>query len=206
MESERLYIEYFDEEDKKRLARMLMLSRAESGLSQEKVALELGIAKKTVQNWERGVSAPTLPQAIGWFRVLKVPAMPYFLQFMFPDIEGIGSKDSDAKIKKELLSLIEELPPEGIRQLMYLFYGSHGSSPRGIMNMLTAHLQSPMKDRYIHAVTILEDYKISHEKESLTKPENIQPNLPLLEEAIKNARESIISDKENYMIVYKNGQ
>lgn len=203
---ELMYVDYFNEEDKKRLARMLMLSRAESGMSQEKVALELGIAKKTVQNWERGVSAPTLPQAIGWFRVLKVPAMPYFLQFMFPDIEGIGSKDSDEKIKKELLTLIEELPPEGIRQLMYLFYGNHGSSPRGIMNMLTAHLQSPMKDRYSHAVTILEDYKISHEKSNTTKPEHVQPNIPLLEEAIKNARESIINDKENYMLAYKSGQ
>lgn len=193
--------EYFSKEDKARLSRMLMISRAESGLSQEKVALEMGIAKKTVQNWEKGASAPTLPQAIEWFRVMNVPAMPYFLQFMFPDIEGICGKDDDSKIRKELINLIETLPDEGIRQLMYLFYGNHGSSPRGIMNMLTAHLQSPLRSRYSHAVTILDDYKIAAEKNETVKPENIQPNLEILEHAVEQGRKAIIGNKDNYNIL-----
>lgn len=193
--------EYFSEEDQKRLARMLMFSRAESGLSQEKVAMELGIAKKTVQNWEKGISAPTLPQAIEWFRIMDVPAMPYFLQFMFPDIEGIGSKDDEQKLKQELIHLIEELPAEGVRQLMYLFYGDHGSSPRGIMNMLTAHLQSPMRDRYSHASTILLDYKLSREKNQITGPDHVQPNIELLEKAIHQGREAILQDKNSYTLL-----
>lgn len=196
--------DFFNEEDRKRLARMLMLSRAESGLSQEKVALEMGIAKKTVQNWEKGVSAPTLPQAVEWFRVMEVPAMPYFLQFMFPDIEGIGAQHEDEKIRSELINLIQTIPAEGIRQLMYLFYGNHGSSPRGIMNMLTAHLQSPLRDRYSHAVMILHDYKLSQEKNETTKPEHIQPNIELLEEAIAKGRQAIIKGKENYNILPEN--
>lgn len=193
--------EYFCDEDRKRLARMLMLSRAESGLSQEKVALELGIAKKTVQNWEKGTSAPTLPQAIEWFRAMQVAAMPYFLQFMFPDIEGIGRQDDDEKIRKELITLIETLPIEGIRQLMYLFYGDHGSSPRAIMNMLTAHLQSPMKDRYSHATAILNDYTLSHEKKQITRPDHVQPDVELLEKAIAQGRQAIIDDRNNYTLI-----
>lgn len=193
--------DFFNEEDRKRLARMLMLSRAESGLSQEKVALELGIAKRTVQNWERGVSAPTLPQAIEWFRVMKVAAMPYFLQFMFPDIEGIGPQDDDMKLRKQVIGLIETLPIEGVRQLMYLFYGSHGSSPRGILNMLTAHLQAPLRDRYSHACMILNDYKLLMDLNQTINPENIQPDIKLLESAIAEGRKAILEGQDTYLLV-----
>lgn len=193
--------EYFCDADRKRLSRMLMLSRAESGLSQEKVALELGIAKKTVQNWERGISAPTLPQAIEWFRVMQVAALPYFLQFMFPDIEGIGKQTDDEKIRKELINLIKDLPAEGIRQLMYLFYGDHGSSPRAILNMLTAHLQSPMKDRYSHATAILNDYTLSQEKNQTARPDHIQPDVDLLSKAIAQGRKAIINNRNNYILI-----
>lgn len=194
--------DYFNEDDRKRLARMLMLSRAESGLSQEKVALELGIAKKTVQNWERGVSAPTLPQAIEWFRVMRIAPMPYFLQFMFPDMEGISKKNnSDEVLREELINLIETLPSEGIRQLLYLFYGDHGSSPRGIMHMLTAHLQTPMRDRYNHATSILNDYKLSQEIHATTRPDHVQPDVELLEKAIEKGRNAIIQSRDNYMLL-----
>ncbi|MCQ2520143.1 MAG: helix-turn-helix domain-containing protein [Lachnospiraceae bacterium] len=194
---------YYDDEDKKRLARMLMLSRFESGLSQEKVSLELGIAKKTVQNWERGISAPTLLQAIEWFRVMKVPAMPYFLQFMFPDLEGTKGKDSEEKLRSELIQMIESIPEEGMRQLMYLFYGDHGSSPRAVMNLVTAHLQSPMKDRYNHAVTILSDYELALEKNQITRSDHIQPDTKLLKKAIQCGHDAILNNKNNYFFIDK---
>lgn len=193
--------DYFNEEDRKRLSRMLMLSRAESGISQEKVALELGIAKRTVQNWERGISAPTLPQAIQWFRVMKVAAMPYFLQFMFPEIEGINPKNNDEKIRTNLIKLIETLPPEGVRQLMYLFYGNHGSSPRAVLNMITAHLQTPLKDRYTHACMILSDYQLYNDKVETINPEHIQPDVKSLETAISKSRKSILQNKNNYISI-----
>lgn len=201
MQENYINYDYFSDEDRNRLSRMLMLSRAESGISQEKVALELGIAKRTVQNWERGISAPSLPQAIQWFRVMKVAAMPYFLQFMFPDIEGIGPKDEDKKIREELIKLIEVLPAEGVRQLMYLFYGSHGSSPRGIMNMVTAHLQTTLRDRYNHACMILNDYKLLNDKYETTHPEHIQPDIASLEAAISQSREAILENQTNYLII-----
>lgn len=195
------YIDTFSEEDRKRLSRMLMLSRAESGLSQEKVALELGIAKKTVQNWERGISAPTLPQAIGWFRVMRVAAMPYFVQFMFPELEGTSKKDSDEKLRKSLISLIETLPAEGIRQLMYLLYGDHGSSPRATINLMTAHLQTPLRDRYNHACAIVNDYKITRDQGLTARPDHIQPDIDLLEKAIAQKREAIVADKTSYSLL-----
>jgi len=204
------YNEYLDSKDRERLAKMLLLSRAESGLSQEKVALELGIAKKTVQNWERGISAPTLPQAIAWFKVMKVAAMPYFLQFMFPDMENIDSNNDD-ELRDKLISLIETMPAEGIRQLMFLFYGDHGSSPRGIINMLTAHLKSPMRDRYNHARAILDDYKISKEikkpsdLEKKSRFVDVEPDTEFLEKAITEGRKAVVGDIQSYIALSPNG-
>lgn len=198
------YNDYFNEEDKKRLARLLMISRAESCLSQEHVAYELGIAKKTVQNWERGVSAPSLPQAIAWFKVMGVAALPYFLQYMYPEMEGTNAKDSDEKIKTHLIKLIESLPTDGVRQLMYLFYGNHGSSPRAVMNMVTAHLQTPLRQRYSHAAQILSDYKIAKHLNQIVQPENIQPNIEILEHAVDESRNAILEKKDIYSIFNSN--
>lgn len=194
------YIDVFNEEDKKRLAKMLTMSRYESGLSQEKVALELGIAKKTVQNWERGVSAPTLPQAIGWFRVMKVAAMPYLIQFIFPSMENISKNDNDDKLRESLISLIETLPAEGVRQLMYLFYGDHGSSPRATINLMTAHLQTPLRDRYNHANMIVNDYKISVQRRQTARPDHIQPDVALLDQSLDKCRDAIINDQNSYLL------
>lgn len=193
--------DYFGEEDQKRLSEMLMLSRAESGMSQEKVAFELGIAKKTVQNWERGVSSPTLPQAIEWFRAMNVAAMPYLIQFIFPDTKNISAKDDDEKIRKSLISIIDTLPPEGIRQLLYLFYGDHGSSPRATVNLMTAHLQTPLRDRYNHAAMIMNDYKISEDKAQTSRPDHIQPDMALLEKSLKAAREAVVNNRDSYIIL-----
>ncbi len=194
------YYDCFNEEDKMRLARILMISRAESGLSQEKVALELGIAKKTVQNWERGISSPTLPQAIGWFRVMKIAAMPYLLEFLFPDMEGVSQNESNESLRKKLILLIEALPPEGIRQLLYLFYGDHGSSPRAVLNLMTAHLQTPLRDRYAHANMILCDYEMACSKKENVGKNHIQPNTDLLKSAIDESRKAIIEDNTSYIL------
>jgi len=194
-------LDSISEMDIKRLAKMLLLSRAESGLSQEAVALELGISKKTVQNWEKGASTPTLPQAIAWFHVVKVAAMPYFLQFMFPDMEGICSQSDISDIRKNLTSLIEVMPEDGIRQLMYLFYGNHGSSPKAALNMITAYLQIPLIDRYQLDCQLLENYRLAQDLNTITKSNHVQPNVKLMEKTVSREREAIVKQDDNYMLV-----
>lgn len=193
--------DHYNDDDRKRLARILMRSRAESGMSQEKVSIELGIAKKTVQNWERGVSAPTLPQAVAWFQIMRIPAMPYLLQYIFPDMEGITKNESDEMLREELINLIKSMPPDGIRQLMYLFYGNHGSSPRAVLNLVTAHLQTPLRERFSHAYSIFNDYRISLELGDIVRPDHIQPNIDILKQAMLRCRRAILQKKSSYTLV-----
>lgn len=53
--------------------RVLEKARKEKGLSQEYVARQLGVSRATVDNWEKGITKPTLPMAVKLAEILGVP-------------------------------------------------------------------------------------------------------------------------------------
>lgn len=178
----------------------LRISRAIGGKSQEYMALELQIARKTVQNWEKGTSEPTIKQALEWFRVLGQSPIPYLFQVVHGDMgDASGEKDIDT-LKKSLTNLIDVLPEEGMRQLMFLLYGDHGSSPRAVMNMVTAHLQTPMKDRVINGTVILKNYDMATRQNKLTAPDSIQPNREFLVHAIELGETAVVNCTNAYVV------
>lgn len=175
-------------------------ARSLSGKSQEYMALELEVARKTVQNWEKGVSEPTIGQAVNWFKAINVSPIPYLIQVVHNDMDGISAGDNVTKLKESLHQLLDEIPEEGIRQLMYLYYGEHGSSPRAVLNMVTAHLQTPMNSRVIHGHIILKNYELAEKKSMLTSTEHVQPNKKLLEYAIAKGEEADINNAKAYVL------
>lgn len=188
------------EERRQRLASALMRSRSQTRISQEAMAAELGVAKKTVQNWEKGVSAPDFDQIIHWFHILHIPALPYLYEYLYPDLEGISAKDPDAEIRNALLFLLDTCPEEWARQLLYIFYGDHGSSPIAVLQMIVAHLQSPLHDRLAHANHIAQSYEIAKARHELTDPSHTQPNMNLLQQALKKSKDAVINGSDNYML------
>lgn len=179
---------------------ILRSTRYESGKSQEFMALELGVARRTIQNWESGVSEPGISQAINWFQVIGKNPIPFLLQYLFPIMDNISAKDDMDKLRRALSRLIQELPDEGVRELLYLLYGDHGSSPVAVLNLMTAHLQTPMKDRVIHGEIIAKNYEIAKLKGTLAKPDHIQPNVELLRSAIALGEKAYLCDEKEYMI------
>lgn len=175
-------------------------SRNVSGKSQEYMAFELGVARKTVQNWEKGISEPSLGQALEWFKAISINPLPYIFQVVYEDMDGINAKDDISKLKQFLTKLLDDLPDEGVRQLLYLFYGDHGSSPRAVLNMVTAHLQTPMKDRVSQGHIILKNYEIARVKGVSTSYEHVQPNVELLRDAIAKGEEAYINGVEAYIL------
>ena len=190
-------------EDRKRLGVILGSTRTNMGKSQEFMAIELGVARKTIQNWEKGSTSPSIDQVMEWFRALKVSPLPYMFQYLFPDLQGINDSEELKKIKQALFILLDDLPLEGIRQLLYLFYGGHGSSPRGILNLMTAHLQTPMKDRVTQAGVIIHNYEMAAKKNTLSAPTNVQPNLPFLKNALQEGENAVLNDSNGYMSLTK---
>lgn len=186
------------------LAFALWESRTSKNKSQEFMSLEMGIARRTVQNWEKGVSKPTIDQALEWFGILDLNPLPYLFQYVHPEMKNIGGKDNDERLREVLRNLVEVLPSEGMRQLLYLFYGDHGSSPRAVLNMVTAHLQTPMRDRVTAGSVILKNYDIAHKKGLLTDINHIQPNVELLKDAIEKGECAVVKNEETYVLLKKN--
>lgn len=183
------------------VAEALRATRNEIGKSQEYIAFELGVTRRTIQNWENGVSEPSIGQAITWFKILGKNPLPYLLQCTYQDMDKISHNDDDDKILSALIQLINDLPAEGVRQLMYLFFGNHGSSPRAILQMVTAHLQTPMKDRIAQGQLIATNYEIAARTDNLMHPEHIQPDLEYLNAAIETAKLSVERNAKEYSTI-----
>lgn len=182
------------------ISKALRSTRNEAGKSQEFMALELEISRRTVQNWENGVSEPTISQATQWFNLVGKNPVPYLLEYAFPVAENLSAGDDDKKLRRVLLELIQSLPEEGIRQLMYLLCGRHGSSPRAIMQLVTAHLQTPLHDRVTQAGVIVRNYEIAKKKGTVTCPDNIQPDLDFLKSALASGENAVINDAREYTL------
>lgn len=200
--------EMFDIEERerieraKRFSKIWWRSRADAGVSQEYVAIGVGVSRKTVQNWEKGISSPDLFQASEWFNVLGLNPLPYFLDFIFPqNVDGIKSKDEDKRIDEALKQLIEQLPAAGKRQLLYMLYGNHGSSPNAVLNLMNAHLQAPLKDRIVHAAMIVENYELEKMLGNLVCPSNIQPDIKMLRTSMENARTTVEKHRSGYHMI-----
>ena len=131
-----------------RFSRIWWKSRADAGLSQEEMAIGLGVSKKTIQNWEKGISAPDLFQGSEWFRLLGLNPMPYYLEFVYPTLFSDFSPDkSDAEIEDALIHLIRQASPKEKRELLFLMAGKHGSSWFALLQMFTAHCHTSMQCR-----------------------------------------------------------
>lgn len=182
-----------------RFSKIWSQSRADCGVSQEYLAMGLGVSKKTIQNWEKGVSSPSFFQGTEWFHLLGLNPLPYYFQFVFPNAfaEDINPDDNES-IEYALKQLIDTLPTNGKIQLLYLFYGEHGSSPYSVLQMLTAHLQVPMKERVSHASIIMQDYEMEKELGNLTCPDDVQPDLDLLRTALNQGKKAAIKKQTGY--------
>lgn len=182
-----------------RFSKIWWQSRYDANVTQEKLALGLGVSRKTIQNWEKGISSPSLFESMEWFRIIGLNPMPYYMSYLFPDVDGIKGDDSNEKIEKALSILVEQLPIGAKRQLLYLLFGSHGSSPIAVLNLINAHLQTPMRDRISHAIHIKGDYEIEKEMDNVVNPDNIQPDMNLLASSIESAKTAVLNKHHGYV-------
>ena len=185
----------------KRFALMFSKSRAKMKKSQEFMALGLGVSKKTIQNWENGTSSPTFFQSSEWFRILGLNPMPYYLEFIFPKQYKKIENMTEEQVSEFYDVQLEILPLEMKRQLLYIFCGTHGSSPYGVIQLMLAHLQTPLKDRVSHANAILQDYEMENELGNLNDSNAPQPDVEVLAKAIALGKKSVMQGQKEYSMI-----
>lgn len=184
-----------------KFANMWTRSRTDANKSQDYMAKALGVSRQTIQNWEKGLGCPNQMMGFKWFDVLGLQPLPYYLQLFHPAMDGISVNSDDDQIKEALIKCIEDSTPDQRRKLLYLFYGDHGSSPSGIIELMTAHLHTPLRDRITIANTVLASYDLAEALDELVQPDHIRPNTTLLKDSLLNALKAVKNKNHSYMNV-----
>lgn len=184
-----------------RLADVLRRSREDCDKSQEYMARALGVSKKTVTNWETCLSSPSVVKFWEWFHVLNVQPTPYIRRLVFPDRDHVNANSCSEDIEALLIDLVKTQSEESKKQLLYLLSGEHGSSPTALLNMITAHLQSPLRDRINIAMGISTNYKLAQLTGKIVCPENVQPDMNILNYAIRQGMKAAADGNESYSAV-----
>ena len=186
-------------ERNKRFAKIWSLSRSDAGKTQEYMASGLGVSKKTIQNWEKGVSAPDLYEGSEWFRVLGSNPMPYYLAFLYPWLfDGITPEDDDQDIEQTLLFLVKNMTAVEKREMLYLMAGRHGSPWYSMLQMFTAHCHCSLRSRVTAARTILENYEMDKACGAMVCPDNVQPDMKMLHHAVEEGKQSVFNQLSGY--------
>lgn len=197
------------QEREQRFARIWSDSRADAKKTQEFVANGLGVSKKTVQNWENGVTAPDLFVACEWFRILGLNPFPYLLSYIFPELyDNIPEYEADDQIEQALILMLKNSDRLEKRQLLYLMAGQHGSPWYSLLQMFTAHCHTSMKARVSVARSIVDNYEMEHATGDLVCTDSIKPDLQMLRKSIEEAKRSVMNGTNGYtnMVIEKNGE
>lgn len=177
-------------------------ARISANKSQEFMSLELGIAKKTVQNWEKGISSPSFFQSLEWFRVLNINPFPYYMSLMYPkEFNKIKLANTDDEINEAFDTLIKQISIDDKRALLYIFYGAHGGDPHTIINLMLAHLHTPLQARITQAMLISYIFEMQEEIDNLICKEDIMPNIAELNDSIMRARVAALHKQYGYSIL-----
>ena len=189
---------------RERVASMWKAAREQAGISQAQAALLIGVSKNTIQNWESGMSSPSQAQGFYYFNALGVQAMPFYLKLFYPEEFGeISVETPDELIDKALMTLVSNLPIEEKRKLLFVAYGEHGSSPPAVLDMICAHLHTPLIARIGVAELIRSNFSLSNGAHRITSEKNIMPNMEQLNDAIDAAKVSAIRNAEHYTSISK---
>lgn len=181
-----------------RFAAMWRKSREDAGKSQAYMAKALGVSKKTIQNWEDGTSCPNQLKGFEWFHALDLQPLPYYLQLLYPEFDGISYASSDDCISQSLLVLVAALPVDQQRKLLYILYGDHGSDTRAVVELSTAYLHVPLRYRVNIAQSVLTNYELTIANGNDVCPDHIQPDKQFLADAIQQGISAILNGNDTY--------
>lgn len=184
--------------DARRFSEIWMKSRSDAGVSQEFMAISLGVSKKTIQNWEKGTSSPSLKQALEWFNIIDINPCHYLLGYLYPNLyKEASGEELDDLLYKNIKSMSEVEK----KQLLFLISGNHGSSWHHLLQMFTAHCHINLKSRVLTAEMIINSYEMDLETKHLYCEDDIMPDVNMLKEAINQAKTSVIKGKKSYFNV-----
>lgn len=185
-------------ETRLQVAKALTESRYVSGKSQEWMSFEIGVSKKTIQNWEKGISAPDISQFFEWFNALKINPAGKLMSLLY------NNEKSNIDVNNAFTALCEGLSTEDKEAILFLFNGNHGSSAHSLLQMLLAHTHTPLSTRVTQADAIYNAYDFHRELGTLICTDDTLPDIEDLEKARKLGRMAVMRNEYGYTFLEKN--
>ena len=189
-----------DIDDAKLLASLLSQARVDSNKSQEHLSLAIGVSKNTIYNWEKGTSAPNLRQVLKWFQTCGLNPFPYMLQYVFPGSFIDSGTDDVEKLRETMHSYVDSMPEQMLREMAFITFGQHGSSSFSVVQMMVAHLHTDMRSRVAAARLVMENYELCQHTNSLVCPDDVQPDLKILEDGILSGKNAVANGENGYSV------
>lgn len=183
----------------KKFAELLMRTRYLGNLTQEAMADNLGVSKRTIENWENGKSVPNFIQCVEWFECSGVNPFSSMIRYFYPNEMSVSGNSTDDEIDTALRKTITLMSNDDKRALLFLIYGNHGSSAKAVLQLVLAHLHTPLKDRIANAVLVAQVYSMEKKLGNLICTENIMPKDEILNNAIEEAKKATLAGHYGYI-------
>lgn len=183
-----------------RCTKVLRESFYKSGISEIDVANRVGVHVKTLRSWIEGRTFPTFPQVVRWFIALRTRMIPWIMKMpYFEDDSNIKSKITEEELESGLIDFLHSLTPAQKERLYFIFCSEHGSAPEGLLEMVDAHLHTPLRDRYKIASSILLNYQMALANKEAVCTGEADPNIEILSDSINKGKEAIINGQNGYI-------
>lgn len=172
-----------------KIAQILHDARTKAGMSQDELAQRLKVSRKTIQNWETGIGSPSLLFAINLFSALGIQPVPLFLKLIHQESEQESVEDA-------LIDAVKELSPDLQRKLLFCIGAEHGSSPIGIIEMLTTYLQLPLEYRLTICTMIMHQYELCAQTGKAS--DKMTPDIHYIRQSIIACTDAVIKGRKEY--------
>lgn len=185
-----------------RFAEMFLAARLAANMSQAQAAKAIGVSKTTIQAWENGTSSPSQRKGFEYFQQLGIQPLPYYLQiFYHTEFKNLKISSSDKEMDEALIAVIRDLPIETKKKILYVIYGDHGSSPAAVLDLIVAHLHTPLIARVGVAEMVRTNFELAQKLGRLVSPKNIMPDMDLLDISIKRAKAAVENRHKHYTTI-----
>lgn len=181
----------------RKFSEVFLRSRYDAGKTQAFMAKAMNVSVKTVQNWETGVTCPSQTETFDWFIKLGVQPLPYYLDYLYPDLKEITADSPAEDIDNALREVTEQLSLPMKQRMLYILSGKHGSSVAALLELTAAYLALPLHGRIVITDIVLSKYKLDGMSNDL-HTDAIPPDIDLIVKAVERATSAMLDGKENY--------
>lgn len=185
------------------IAAVLTKAMYDGDLSQEALAKQLRISRKTVQNWLDGTTTPNFAWILAWFDACCVNVDTYVDMIQHPAAyeEKVVDINGDRQMLHHVIDTI--LSDQELRILKFLFMGRHGGDSYAMLNELCAVSNLPLTDRVKLCGQVIDAYELAVAHDMVSCPEDVQPDMDTLNAAYESGKASAFDKLSYYKKVTK---